>query len=98
MERLYSSNFFIYKLCGTSIGKFEFKLLQLLNHQTYIFKLKLLVMNQLKKILYSLIVIGLTFLGTGCTKTYYTTQSKASTYNDYKATKYNMKNKKKKKY
>jgi hypothetical protein len=58
----------------------------------------LLIMNQLKKTLYSFIIIGLTFFGTSCTKTHYTTQSKANTYNDYKATKYNMKNKKKKKY
>jgi len=50
-------------------------------------------MNQLKKTVYFFLIFSISLLGFGCVKKHYTTQSKANTYNDYKATKYKMKNK-----
>jgi hypothetical protein len=55
-------------------------------------------MNQLKKALLKSLVIIFSAYGISCTPTHYTTQSKASSFNDYKSAKYNMKNKKKKRY
>jgi hypothetical protein len=55
-------------------------------------------MNQLRKSVLRCILVVFAASAFNCTPTHYTTQSKANTFNDYKAAKYDMKNKKKKRH
>jgi hypothetical protein len=55
-------------------------------------------MDQLYKYLLRSLLFLFTASVINCTPTHYTTQSKANTFNDYKSAKYDMKNKKKKRY